>query len=258
MPRDEGRISEPHRCKVGSACVRRHVCRLAAVPGAEVRTVRAAKGQRIGGAGSGSSCFYVVRSGTVAAQAVMADGRRQLIAFHTPGDLVCPLGVGAAGCWAEALSATVLWEVRLHGPAPREGEAARLWAALFEIAHVELARALTHVVMLGRLDGTERVSVFLADMVRRIGRQSGPRAAWRLSLPMSREDMADYLGLNAETVSRILSRLKKAGIVRFQSPSECEVPDLALLERHAPVRPALAGITPAEPPSERYLGEACV
>ena len=61
------------------------------------------------------------------------------------------------------------------------------------------------------------------------------RSAPRVSLPLSREDIADYLGLNAETVSRLLSRLKKAGTVTFLSPTEFLITDMSKLEERLPL-----------------------
>ena len=95
---------------------------------------------------------------------------------------------------------------------------------------------------LGRLDGMERVCLFLADMTWRTGRETPE--GWRVRLPLSRVDIADYLGLNPETVSRILGRVKQARLVTFLSPTEVLVPDLAALQRRTPLAPPNA--TPAQ------------
>ncbi len=250
MPRDDSRSVDDCRCADQGRCLRRHLCRIGRVSGASIRIVRFARGERQACAGAGRARVFIVKSGMVAAAALMSDGRRQLISFQVPGDIVCPFGVGEAECWSEALTATAAWEVTLAAARVHGRPDAELAAALFDIAHESLARALAHVVLLGRLDGTERVSAFLADLGRRTGTQARAGAAWRLSLPLSREDMADYLGLNAETVSRILSRLKRAGLVRFQSPTECEIPDLDRLSNQAPIAApmprSLGAIRPVE------------
>lgn len=226
-------------------CHRRNVCRLAALPGARVRECRFERGERIPASGDGLIRFHVVRSGMAAAVAVMRDGRRQLMCFHVPGDIICPFGVQDAECWAEALSPTETWGVDLARTAADLRAEPALCSALFDLAHTDLARSLAHVVMLGRLDGTERVIAFLGDLARRTGRSRNGSVS--LSLPMSREDIADYLGLNAETVSRIFSRIKKSGLAQFRSPTECEIPDIDLLCEQAPL---------AAPVPPRALAEA--
>ena len=99
--------------------------------------------------------------------------------------------------------------------------------------HRRLERCQNHITTLGRLDSVERVTLFLAEMAVRAG--ATREAPQLVTLPMSREDIADYLGLNSETVSRILSKLKKSRLVKFLSPSEYIVPDLAELDRRLPV-----------------------
>ncbi|MCV6596054.1 MAG: helix-turn-helix domain-containing protein [Mangrovicoccus sp.] len=69
--------------------------------------------------------------------------------------------------------------------------------------------------------------LFLAEMAARSG-------YGETHLPMSREDIADYLGLNAETVSRIMTRLRKSGLVQFQSPTDYTIPDMGAITRRLP------------------------
>ncbi|MEM7500321.1 MAG: helix-turn-helix domain-containing protein [Pseudomonadota bacterium] len=224
-------------CPSSCTCLRRHVCRLQAVPGSTVTPRAFARGAPIASAGAAGLRLHVVATGMVAAAAVMADGRRQLMCFHVPGDIICPFSVADADCWAEALTETTTWEVELCCEPGAMRTNPDLCALLFDLAHADLARSLAHVVMLGRLDGTERLAAFLADMAQRTGRRRN--GCWHVTLPMSREDIADYLGLNAETVSRIISRIKKTGLARFSSPTECEIPDLDLLNAQAPVNAPL-------------------
>lgn len=231
-------------CPDPDRCIKRNACRFAARPGSTVTQRSFARGERIPAGAGGCVHIHVVRSGMAAASAVMRDGRRQLMCFHVPGDVICPFGVRDAECWAEALTATETWEIDLGCSARELLAEPEVSALLFDLTHTGLARSLTHVVMLGRLDGTERLVAFLTDLARRTGRRRN--GAWQLSLPMSREDIADYLGLNAETVSRILSRIKKSGLARFRSPTECEIPDLALLAAQAPLAAPEVARIPAE------------
>ena len=99
---------------------------------------------------------------------------------------------------------------------------------MFVISHQRLTRSQTHISTLGRLDSRERVLLFLGQMAADSGNGL-------VRLRMSREDIADYLGLNAETVSRMLSRIKKSGLVKFLSPTEYVVPDIEQIARRLPV-----------------------
>ncbi|MFQ5565158.1 MAG: helix-turn-helix domain-containing protein [Paracoccaceae bacterium] len=176
--------------------------------------------------------FNIVRRGLLATCAITRDGRRQILCLNVPGDVVCSMSAAGAECWCEALAESELCELDFSAEAERLHRDPAFSATLFRLVHDRLARCSAHLVILGRFDGMERVCGFLADMTRRIGQRQG--SGWRVCLPMSREDIADYLGLNADTVSRLLTRIKKAGLARFPSPSECEVPCLDRLEARVP------------------------
>ena len=180
--------------------------------------------------------LWRVIDGLVALCVLLPDGRRQIVCLSTPGDVVCPVSTQAFGdIWVEALTPSEVEEIDLSGQHCNIGREPGLTAALFAMVHQQVKCASAHLVTLGRLDGMERVCLFLADMAWRVGQDTpGGR---RVHLPLSREDIADYLGLNAETVSRIFSRVKKAKLAIFLSPTDYLVGDMAALERRAPISP---------------------
>ncbi len=135
--------------------------------------------------------------------------------------------------WLEALDDCQICELDFSGQMAGLQHDAAFLRAMFGVTHGHLEQTSRHVATLGRLDSTERVILFLAEMARR--QNTAPESGGCVALPMSREDIADYLGLNAETVSRIMSRLKKSGLVKFLSPTEYVVPDFAAIERRLPV-----------------------
>ena len=96
-----------------------------------------------------------------------------------------------------------------------------------------LVRSQRHLSTLGRLDSLERVMLFLAEMESRHRAEEPGSPVTRLQ--MSREDIADYLGLNAETVSRLLTRARKSGLVKFLNRSEYVLTDMEALARRLPV-----------------------
>ena len=161
--------------------------------------------QEIFGEGDPADCVYKVVSGAVRGFRVLADGRRQIADFYLPGDVFgVELGVERRSA-AEALSDTVLLVARRATVAAGPDQGAQLW----RLALRELQRSQDHVLTLGRRSATERVASFLIDLAERLG------AERELDLPMSRQDMADFLGLTIETVSRTLTQLQAQRLIAF-------------------------------------------
>ncbi len=173
--------------------------------------------------------FWIIIDGTAATCTAFEDGRRQIIGLEGPGDIVCAAMAGhGTQNWLAALSPCHVCELDLTPMGEDLRHDADFLAATFKVAHRRLTQAQAHISTLGRLDSRERVLLFLAEMAERANKGL-------VTLHMSREDIADYLGLNAETVSRILSRIKKSGLVKFLSPTEYVVPDMAAIARRLPV-----------------------
>lgn len=242
------------------------LCRIAADSCAPIRRERQlTRGERIAERRDGGISIRTVCSGLAAICAALPDGRRQIVYLATPGDPLLPCDEPANACWMEALAPTLLCELDLSAANGSLTRNSVLLDALLELSRHRLAAATLRVITLGRTDGSERVAGFLADMTRRLGSFDGQR--WRVHLPLSREDIADYLGLNAETVSRILSRVKRQGLVEFKSPTEFEVPDLERLASRSPVHAhpqidaaaakiRLAGNSTPEPTPEQVAASA--
>jgi CRP-like cAMP-binding protein len=167
-----------------------------------------ARNTEIYGEGEPADYLYKVVSGTVRTYKVLADGRRQIGAFCMVGD-VFGLEIGDEHSFsAEAIcDAKVLVVKRsaLVALAERDSEVARqLWA----LTGRELSRTQGHILLLIKT-AQERVAGFLLEMA---ARGSNGNA---LELPMSRQDIADYLGLTIETVSRTLTMLENAATIEL-------------------------------------------
>jgi len=157
------------------------------------------------GEGEQADYVYKIASGAVRTYKVLADGRRQIGAFYLPGD-VFGLEVGEEHLHsAEAVVESTVMVVKrsaLIGLAARNSDVAReLWA----FTGRELARVQEHVLLLVKT-AQERVVDFLLEMA---NRQPGDA----IELPMSRQDIADYLGLTIETVSRTLTGLENEAAI---------------------------------------------
>ena len=181
--------------------------------------------------------FVAVREGLVAASADTGDGRRQILCLTGPDELVCPAMPGGPAHSLEALAPARICEIDLSADAPRLARDPDYWRTLYQLAGEGLSRAASCIVGLGRLDGPSRLAAFLSEMCERMGR-AGEGGGRSLSLPMTREDIADHLGLSPETVSRLFTRLRREGLVAFRTPTVMEIPDPAALRRAAGLAPA--------------------
>jgi len=142
----------------------------------------------------------------------MEDGRRQIGEFLLPGDLFGWETSGEADFGAEAVTSTVLHRYdrqELDTFADRDRDFAH---RLREMMASRVRAGREHIVLLGRKTSAERIACFLLDMAERM--KLDRRA--RMELPMGREDVADFLGMTIETVSRHLTRLRLQGTISVE------------------------------------------
>ncbi|MBL8770902.1 MAG: helix-turn-helix domain-containing protein [Phenylobacterium sp.] len=166
--------------------------------------------------------LYRVVSGVVRTTRVTLDGRRQVGDFYYAGDLF-GLEVGPDHRFAaEALTDCEITVVRRAAMRAFAGDA-ELDRAILEATRLEMERLQDHVVMLGRKSARERVASFLMSIAQR-------QDEGQVELPMGRQDMADYLGLTIETVSRMLTQLQGEAIVEFPSTRRFQVRKWTALE----------------------------
>lgn len=163
--------------------------------------------EEVFGQGQPADYVYQVIDGVVRTCRFSSDGRRQIEDFHLSGEYF-GLETGAEhGCSAEAVgTATVLLIRRsaLNDVAGRDLEVAR---QLISLTMANLARTQEHVAMLGRRSALERVVAFLLDFANR------SQATAFVELPMSRQEIGDYLALTIETVSRTFTQLESDGLI---------------------------------------------
>jgi CRP/FNR family transcriptional regulator/CRP/FNR family nitrogen fixation transcriptional regulator len=171
--------------------------------------------------GEAVQLVYRVLSGAVVSYRLLIDGRRQVTGFHLPGDF---LGLEAGvehATTAEALSrvdALAMERTELAGRAVTDVGLAR---ALWQVTVQAFRRSEDHALILARQGATERVAAFLLDFAERMGRPE------IIDLPMTRQDIADHVGLTIHTVSRTLSQLQAHGMVEARSSRH-----VRLLQRH--------------------------
>ncbi len=150
---------------------------------------------------------FSVTEGTVRLYKLLPDGRRQIVGFAMPGDFLGLALMDRFGVSAEAVDDVTVCRFPRKPFAAFLDEKPHLLRRLHEFAGHELSLAQEQMVLLGRRSADERVAAFLVGLRARLAR-IGYRSV-TLPLPMSRQDMADFLGLTIETVSRTMTRLAR-------------------------------------------------
>jgi len=162
------------------------------------------------GEGEVADYVYKVISGAVRTYKVLNDGRRQINAFYLPGD-VFGLEFGDEHTWsAEAIVGCTVAMVKrslVLSVSEREGDVSR---QLWSMTARELTRARNHALLLIK-SAQERVAAFLLEMSQRLAGTS------EVELPMGRQDIADYLGVTIETVSRTLTQLESDQTIELRA-----------------------------------------
>jgi CRP/FNR family nitrogen fixation transcriptional regulator len=180
------------------------------------------RGTEIYGEAEPANYIYQVVEGAVRSYKLLSDGRRQIGAFHLVGDV---FGLESGSTHRFTTEAIVDTTVRLIKRRSLEHVAeadVRVALDILNMTTSSLQHAEDHMLLLGRKTSLERVAAFLIEMDRRL------TAAGVMALPMSRRDIADYLGLTLETVSRALSYLHDKGILGFLGPTQRQI---VLLDR---------------------------
>lgn len=184
------------------------------------------RGEGIYREGDGATHWYEVASGALRTCKLLADGRRQIGDFLLPGD-VFGFEVGDAHTIdVEAIvpaSVTRFSRARVRLIAETQaGLATRLQQLAFET----VSKAHARLLVLARQTAQERVAGFLLEMRARLAPEGGP-----FTLPMARQDIADYLCLTIETVCRVIADLKRESTIAMPSPQHLGRIDEAVLRR---------------------------
>jgi CRP/FNR family nitrogen fixation transcriptional regulator len=173
--------------------------------------MRFQRNEEIFGQDEPAEYVYRVVSGAVRTMRFTSDGRRQILGFHLPGD-VFGLELGDDYTLsAEAVAASDIVMVRRSTIEKAANDDMRAARSLLKLTSEQLASAREHALVLGRKGAGERVAAFLLQLANRFV------AKRELDLPMSRADIADYLGLTIETVSRAFSEFERNAAIALPS-----------------------------------------
>ena len=190
-------------------------------------------GDTIAAEGEPLSHFSSLVSGAATMSRSFEDGRRQTVGLLLASDFIGRPGRATSAYDVEALSEVTLcrFERRTFESLVRATPA--IATRMLEMTLDELDAARDLAVILGRMTAREKLAAFLVSLARRLslvegGAESNRRVA--LTLPMSREQLADHLGLTIETTSRQFTALKKEGLIEVPNARGVVIPDLRLLE----------------------------
>jgi len=182
------------------------------------------EGREIFAEGGDTDVFYKVISGVVRSCKFLSDGRRQISAFHTAGEAFgFELGEDRQLA-AEAVSDCTLISYRRRSIEIMAQKDERISRQLLQYAMQNLAQAQGHSLLLGRRGAAEKVAAFLLDWQARSD-QHGV-----IHLEMTRQEIADYLALTIETVSRSLSQFERDGVIALPNTRELRLLDTDALE----------------------------
>jgi len=180
------------------------------------------QGREIYSEGANASTFFKVISGVVRTCKFMSDGRRQIDAFHVAGDIF-----GFELGWEHTLSAEAACDCTVV-PFRRRGlETIKdevLSQQLFSHVMKSFARAQGHLLLLGRRSAAEKVAAFLIEWAEKTS------SGVVVNLAMTRQDIADYLGLTIETVSRTLSQFERDRLIELSTARQIKLKNVTALE----------------------------
>jgi CRP/FNR family transcriptional regulator, nitrogen fixation regulation protein len=168
--------------------------------------------------------LYKVISGAVRTYKILLDGRRQIGAFYLPGDIFGLETGEEHALSAEAVTLSKILVIKRAAVVSLAGRDIDTAHQLWTLTARELRRVQNHLLLLNKT-APERVASFLLEMAERAGTKG------ELELAMSRQDIADYLGLTIETVSRMLTQFENASAIALPTPKRIVLLNRTVLKR---------------------------
>lgn len=216
--------------KACANCAMRHVTFCAALDDGELQKVsgmahhsHSEPHQIIFQEGDAARELFNVIEGTVKLYKSLADGRTQITGFLFPGDFLGLSATGEYGYTAEAVGKVTLCRFPRRELTGLFGTLPKLVDRLLRISTDELSAAQDQMLLLGRKTAREKILSFLFGMSERAKKRGQPGNPIRLT--MGRAEIADYLGLTVETVSRTLTKLREDGVLKLPRPQEVVLVD---------------------------------
>jgi len=178
--------------------------------------------------GDAKSDVYKIEIGAVVMYKILSDGQRQVLGFAFPGDFIGLESASVHACDAETIGVTRVRCIPTAMLRRRANEDSTVAAELYEILSKAFSQSQSHFLTIGRLGANGRIATLLLALAKRNEHNSlDPNT---IQLPMRRSDMADFLCLTVETVSRSLTELKKAKTISLSGFRHVKLLDRDALE----------------------------
>lgn len=193
------------------------------------KTIKIKKKQAIYKANDACNGIYAIKSGAAKTSIINADGQEQILEFHLPGDV---LGFDAFATHSHSCDVTALEDTLVcRIPIETFDTLCEKLAGFRKVMHQQIGKEISHsqklLLSLGQLATEERLASYLIQLAHHF--QSRGFSKTEFILPMSRQDLSNYLGMAVETLSRILARLTKKGLIKIEQ-RKVIISDFARLE----------------------------
>jgi CRP/FNR family transcriptional regulator, anaerobic regulatory protein len=189
---------------------------------------------------------YVVRSGVVIVQATILSNRPQMLAILYPGDIFSSMTIPPTSSASLTAAAAVgeVWAFPEGAYDSLVEQDTALAKFLLARASEQSARHAMHAILIGGLTGEERMAALLAELALKTGTRA-QNGSMTFEMVLSRADLADYLALNPDTVSRIMSRLKSRGLISQISRRHVVCRDVGVLLEESRAKRVLEALHPS-------------
>jgi CRP/FNR family transcriptional regulator, anaerobic regulatory protein len=177
--------------------------------------------------GDPSATVYNITDGAIRLSTALKNGRRQVVGFLFTGDFIGFADRNTYPWTGEAVRGAKVCRFSRADLARVTHDFPKIEHRLLEMATADIASAQEHIVMLGQGSAAEKVSSFLITLSQKSAKRGGIENP--VHLPMTREDIADYLGLAFETVSRCFTRLENEGLISIESTRVVRIKDFEAL-----------------------------
>ena len=213
--------------------------------GSKATILRTRRGQALALCFDGGETAFIVRAGVLTLQVTLPGSARQVVAMLFPGYVLrSNFAPPRAESALVSAGAGEVWRMRLAALDALAASDPAIQRYLDEAVASRMARLALHAATLGQFDCEQRMATLLVELALHTGVNS-PGGGIVFDLPFNRKDIADYLGLNPDTLSRIMSRLKAAGVIGHSERNRAVIRDFPALASRSPAARSLIEISGA-------------
>lgn len=188
------------------------------------------KGEQLFKSGDSLKSLYAIRSGTIKSYTITEQGDEQITGFHLAGDVIGFDGIHAQQhqSFAQALETSMVCEIPFNTLDELSGTMPKLRQQIMRMMSSEIMTDQSMILLLSKKNAEERLAAFIGNLAIRYGNRGFSPREFRLS--MTRGDIGNYLGLTVETISRLLGRFQKSGLIEVNGKYITIVDSSALYE----------------------------